>query len=160
MTIFVLVAIVVPLFVVAVDIFNPPEASACVKQGCNAFFWMSHTEHWVGHQPGDPLRTLFTEADRYNLGDTTLLNALKLKFPRSCQPSLKWAVYALLQQGVAARLNVSNPNINYSVSGTQVTTLVNNALASGNAIKMLRATRSLISWNSLGCPFDNCKPHK
>ena len=150
-SIFVLVAVVVAAFVISVNIFSPSIAEACRDQGCAVSFWKSHTSNWVGHNPGDTLRTLFTGADKYNLGGTALINALGWNVT-SCNP-VTMAAKILLREGVAAKLNVSNPGVDYHLSGSQVTIMVNNALASGNPLTMYNAQRLLDRYNNAGCPF-------
>ena len=155
--IFVLIAVIVSSFVVAVNVFNPTAVLACRDQGCNASFWKDHTDLWVGHNPGDTLRTVFSEADKYQLGDITLLAALGGFKWGSC-PFIYSSLVAwlLLREGVAASLNVSNPEIDYHLSGTRVVQMVNDALASGNTLTMLSTLGLLIRWNNAGCPF--CHP--
>lgn len=57
---------------------------------------------------------------------------------------------SLLREGIAGRLNVSCPDIDYHVSGGHVTEIVNNALHSGDRDTIIGATHSLRNWNSVG----------
>jgi hypothetical protein len=152
-SIFLLAAVVVSSFVIAVNVFNPSKVAACRDQGCSAGYWRNHTDKWVGYETDTLVRELFSEADRYNLGGTTLINALNNNWGYGCWTPVGMAARALLRQGVAARLNISNPEVDYRVSGSQVIQIVNNALASGNIWTICNAARLLDSYNNAGCPF-------
>jgi hypothetical protein len=154
-SIFVLVAVVVSSFLVAVNLINPTPIEACHDQGCNVLFWKDHTARWSGYEPDQALRILFSVADKYQLGDTTLLEALGFNWFFGGSASVI-AAKILLREGVAARLNASHPDIDYHISGSQVIQMVNDALASGNPLTMLRVAGSLAMWNNAGCPF--CQP--
>lgn len=149
-SIFVLVAIVVSSFLVAVNVFNPTAAEACHDQGCNVSFWQTHTDKWVTIGPWSHLNLLFSGADLYQLGGTTLLNALAWNvLPIKVRDAAKM----LLREGIAARLNISNPDISYHLTTFQVTEMVNNALASGNLLTIVQVTKTLNNYNNLHCPF-------
>ena len=146
------VIIVASASIVAVNVFCPDQALACRDEGCNVYFWKCQQDYWVRYNANDTVRTLFSEAERYKLGSGTLIVSLGFN-GYYCYTRESIAARILLRQGIAAKLNVSNPQIDYHVSGTSVTKMVNEALASGNAIKMLKVARSLYQWNNAGCPF-------
>jgi hypothetical protein len=153
-SIFVLVAIVVASSVIAVNVLNPGGAEACRDQGCNVVFWKDHTTKWVGHNPSDTVITLFSGADKFHLGDSILISALGNNWNYCDNTPAEKAAKALLKVGIAARLNVSNPAIDYHVSGGTVTKMVNDALASGNIVTMESTQNLLHSWNNAGCPLN------
>ena len=149
-----LVTIMVASSVIATGVSNPAAASADADQGCNAFFWGTHTNLWVELRTDDPVSTLFAETAGYNLGNTTLLNALKFRFGIHKPTAKTLAAMFLVQQGVAARLNVAYPEVNYHASATQVDQMVNNALVSGRPVVMILEALELARWNNSGCPLE------
>jgi hypothetical protein len=152
-SIFVLVAIVAASSVIAVNVMNPGGAEACRDQGCNVYFWKTNTTLWSGHTTSEPLRHLFSEADRYNVGDTSLLNVLFDRWSFNTTNQLDVDARGLLKQGVAAKLNTSCSAIDYHVSGSQVTQMVNDALKGSNHHNMYVLRETLDTWNNAGCPL-------
>jgi hypothetical protein len=154
----IVLVVVVASLVVAVNLINPTPVEACRNQGCTCDFWKCHPDKWVGHCPDEHLDNLFSGANCYHVGDCGLLNALEgiehfiqpPDPPVIHPPDFTFIVGSLLTEGIAARLNVSCPDIDYHVSGGHVTQIVNDALHSGNHITITNVTNLLRGWNNAG----------
>lgn len=88
--------------------------------------------------------------DSYGLDSATLLQALDFKGGSSN----KDAARILLRSAVAALLNASHPNVDYSLTTAEVINQVNAALASGNRNTMLSLADKLDRYNNRGCPLN------
>ena len=86
------------------------------------------------------------------LGNNSLIEVLGFNWGNSYS-SAYYAVCDLLREGVADKLYVANPCIDYHYSGTNVIQMVNAALASGNHNKMHSVTQLLCQWNNAYNPF-------
>jgi hypothetical protein len=144
----IVLVVVVSSLVVAVNLINPTPIEACHDQGCSVYYWKCHTDKWVNHNPYDCLHDVFFQSDRYGVGRCNLITTLGL-IENFINP-IHFDVGDLLKEGIAAKLNVSCPDIDYHYSGTQVNHIVNDALWSGNHITITNVTNSLRGWNNRG----------
>jgi len=60
----------------------------------------------------------------------------------------------LLRAAVAALLNSTSPNVDYTMTTAEVINAVNAALASGDRDTMLKLAGELDADNNLGCPLN------
>jgi hypothetical protein len=93
---------------------------------------------------------VFDLPDAYGLDDTSLLDALSFRGG----PTDAAAARILLRQAVAALLNASNPDVEYTMTTAEIIADVNAALASGDRATMLELASELDSLNNLGCPLN------
>jgi hypothetical protein len=121
-------------------------------EGCTPGYWKQpqHLDSWVGFTPGQTLESVFDVPDAFGLDDVTLLQALSLQGG----PTTADAASILLRQAVAAILNAANPDVDYSLSVTEIVARVNAALASGDRSSILALAAELDRLNNLGCPLD------
>lgn len=121
-------------------------------QGCSPGYWKTHTSAWTptGYSPSQKINTVFSEANRYSLGNSTLLDALYF----SGGSDLQGAAKNLLRQAVAAALNASHSGVAYPRTPAEVVADVNAALASNNRTTMETLTSALDHDNNLGCPLN------
>jgi len=149
-----LVVLVLSLIVAMQPVF------ACTA-GCTPGFWKQeqHFEFWTGHSPGDPVGSVFDVPDDWDdlNGDgepDTLLDALKYKGG----PGPEGAARILLRAAVATLLNSAYDDANSAGWGwgwwtINLTTQVNDNLASGNRGGMLQLAQGLDGLNNMGCPL-------
>ncbi len=129
-------------------------ACVCIipGEGCTPGFWKNHTNIWppTGYSPGQTLESVFNVPDSLGIDNDTLMDALEY----GGGPGTLGMAKNLLRQAVAALLNSAHPDINYSMSTSQVISQVNAALASGSRSTMETLKNKLDMFNSLGCPID------
>ena len=82
--------------------------------------------------------------------DVTLLEALALKGGKSACGARE----TLLRAAVAAMLNAAHPDVDYSLTVSQVQAEVNAALASGDRKTMLALAARLDSFNNRFCELN------
>ena len=157
-SIFVLVAVVASSVIVAINVLNPGEIEACRDQGCSPNFWRDNPGAWLGHAADEAVNTVFSGADIYDVGNTTLYNVLKFRWNFSTSDPVAIEARSLLREAVTACLNVSHPDIDYHYAGTMVTSMVNDALASGDTLKMHTLTKLLLRYNNAICPLPPIVP--
>jgi hypothetical protein len=146
----VLVVLVLSLIVAVLPVF------ACTA-GCTPGFWKNlekHSDFWTDHSPGDTVGSVFGNAAIYGLGDDTLLEALQY----GGGPGPEGAAQILLRTAVATLLNVAYDEAQDFAWGwgwwhVNLTTRVNDALASGNRDTMIWLAEHLDGWNNQGCPL-------
>jgi hypothetical protein len=115
------------------------------NQGCTPGFWKNHTDAWVGFSPSDLVSSVFSNAAPYDVD--TLLQALHFKGG----PGVDGAKRILLRAAVAALLN--STSVNYPLTTSEVITMTDNALASGDRDTILSVASELDALNNLGCPL-------
>jgi uncharacterized repeat protein (TIGR01451 family) len=122
-------------------------------QGCTPGFWKNHPDCWEGYSPTQTIGSVFTIPgclSSCNLGGKTLTQALSFGGgPGNCG-----AAKILLRAAVAALLNASDGDINYSMSVSEVISQVNAKLATCNRAQMLWLASELDMYNNYGCPID------
>jgi hypothetical protein len=113
-------------------------------KGCTPGYWKQsqHFDSWF----------VYAQTDRYNTvfgvnafsSTFTLLQALAQG---------GGGIKALGRHSVAALLNAVSPNVDYPITSAQVISLVQAAVASGNA-NLIEATKNTLEkYNELGCPI-------
>ena len=98
---------------------------------------------WVGYSPDTLVSAVFSNAAPYDVD--TLLQALKLKGG----PGVDGAKQILLRAAVSALLN--STSINYPLTTSEIITMTDNALATGDRATMLSVASELDALNNLGC---------
>lgn len=109
-------------------------------EGCTPGFWRQahHYDSWAGFSPGDDYETVFGVDAIF---DATLGQAAKLG---------GGGEYALARHAVAALLNSTDPDVDYSFTTAQVIDLVQDAYATGD---FEDAKDMLADANEEGCPL-------
>ena len=115
------------------------------NQGCTPGYWKNHTDAWVGDSPSALVSSVFSNAAPYD-GDT-LLQALHLQGG----PGVDGAEQILLRAAVSALLN--STAVNYPLTTSEVITMTDNALATGDRGTILGVAAELDALNNLGCPL-------
>ena len=114
----------------------PPPPS----EGCTPGYWKQsqHFGNWTApYTPSTSFQSVFSVS-----GFGTLLNALGLQ---------GGGAQALARHGTAALLNAASSQVDYSMTTSQVITLVRTALQSGNATTIENAKNQLAALNESGC---------
>jgi hypothetical protein len=88
--------------------------------------------------------------DAYGLDNATLLQALSFQGGSGTTAGAR----ILLRVAVAALLNAAHPDVDYSLTTTDVINQVNAALASGSRSTMIQLKNQLDTYNNLGCPLN------
>lgn len=122
----------------------PPEDFA----GCTPGYWKNRGRRigsWAatGYTPGQSVDSVFSSASL----SMTLLEALNGGGGRG----LEGAEKILLRAAVAALLNASHPDVDYSMSAASIISEVNDALDSANRGTILSLATRLDDYNNLGC---------
>jgi len=130
----------------------PATSTPIPFQGCTPGYWkqQQHFDSWVVYTPGTKISSIFTVPGSINLGDKTFLQALSF----STGKQDKTGAETLLRAAVAALLNASNPNVDYSYTTTQIVDWVNAAMATGNRQTMLNLATQLDNANNYSCPLN------
>lgn len=115
-------------------------------QGCTPGYWKNHTTKWVGYTTGETVGSVFTGASPYD-GDT-LLAALSLQGGSG----VDGAKQILIRAAVSALLNSSA--VGYPLTTSQVISMTDTALASGDRATILTLASQLDADNNLGCPLN------
>lgn len=125
-------------------------------EGCTPGYWKNHEDAWgpTGYSPDDKLKDVFEEVENWPayapLKNKTLLEALE--FPGG--DTLREKAQILLRAAVAALLNASHPDVNYTMPVGDVIDEVNAALESQNKDTIINLATALDNDNNLGCPID------
>jgi hypothetical protein len=123
-------------------------------EGCTPGYWKQnqHLDSWVasGYSPSQTLESVFDIPDSYGLDNQSLRSALNFKGGFGTTAAAR----ILLRSAVAAVLNASHPDVEYSLTTAQVISQVNAALASGSGSAMLTLAAQLDQYNNLECPLN------
>jgi hypothetical protein len=122
-----------------------------VSEGCTPGFWKNHTDDWgpTGYSPSQTVESVFSEASSFpDLASATLLEALRFRGG----PGAEGGARILLRAAVAALLNASYPNLDFSDAPESVILNTNAALDSGDRQTMLSLAAYWDYHNNLGCP--------
>jgi len=120
-------------------------------EGCTPGFWKTHLNDWVGYTSTQRVDSVFASASVFPaLADDTLDTALS--YPGG--PGTSGGARILLRAAVAALLNESDPDVDYSVD--DVIGLVNAALSTQDRATMISLAGILDGANNGidGCPLD------
>jgi hypothetical protein len=93
---------------------------------------------------------VFDVPDGLGYDNTTLLEALNF----GGGSGVAGGARILLRSAVAALLNSSSPDVDYTMTTAEVIAAVNAALASGSRATMLTLAAELDTDNNLGCPLN------
>jgi hypothetical protein len=119
-------------------------------EGCTPGYWkvLQHHDSWIptGYETTDTLKDIFGP----NALDGTLLDGLNF----GGGSGVTGAKQILLRAAVAALLNASHPDVNYSLTELQVINQVTAALNTNNRGTMLTLANQLDAYNNLGCPLN------
>jgi hypothetical protein len=125
-------------------------------EGCTPGYWKGNADNWeavswVGYAPGDDFSIVFgipeqeLRANGKNVyTDPTLREALDANGS---------GINLLARSAVAALLNASNPNINFTMTEAEIIAAVQAAIAAGEEAIQTRGEQ-LDDDNNLGCPID------
>jgi hypothetical protein len=139
---------------------NPPPPTC--PEGCTPGYWKNHTDSWVVYSPEDLIGNVFGLWDDWfnlreelsDIADYTLLEALNFKGG----PGIEGAAKILLRSAVAALLNASHPDIDYSQTEELVLSIRLLFSADENPLKeredFIFISGKLEGWNELLCPLD------
>ena len=122
-----------------------------LAEGCTPGYWKTHLNDWVGYAPGARVDSVFASASVFpSLADDSLVTALG--YPGG--PGASGGARILLRAAVAALLNESHPDVEYSIDG--VIGLVNAALSTQDRATMISLGGILDGANNGidGCPLE------
>jgi cysteine-rich repeat protein len=122
-----------------------------LAEGCTPGYWKNHLNDWVGYAPGARVDSVFASASVFpGLADDSLVTALG--YPGG--PGASGGARILLRAAVAALLNESHPDVEYSIDG--VIGLVNAALSTQDRDTMISLGGILDGANNGidGCPLE------
>jgi hypothetical protein len=121
-------------------------------EGCTPGYWKQsqHFDSWFGYTPNQTLESVFDVPDGLGYDNTTLLEALNF----GGGSGVAGGARILLRSAVAALLNSSSPDVDYTMTTGEVIAAVNAALASGSRATMLTLAAELDTDNNLGCPLN------
>lgn len=131
----------------------PPPAEETGDEGCTPGYWKNHTGSWAaaGLSPGQSTSSVFSGANGFpSLGSQTLLQTLQGGGGSGSLGAAK----ILLRAAVAALLNASHPDVDYTRSSSSIVSGVNAALTSNNRDTMLALATKLDNDNNGGCPLN------
>jgi hypothetical protein len=131
----------------------PPPVEEEGDEGCTPGYWKNHADSWAaaGLSPGQTTSSVFSGAIAFpSLGSQTLLQSLQ---GGGGSGSLGGA-RILLRAAVAALLNASHPDVDYTRSASSIVSEVNAALTSNNRDTMLALASELDADNNGGCPLN------
>ena len=122
------------------------------NEGCTPGYWkaIQHWDSWVGYTPNQTLESVFDVPNSLGYDNTTLVQALEF----GGGSGISGGARILLRAAVAALLNSSSPDVDYTLTTAQVIAAVNAALASGDRDIMLDLAGDLDADNNLGCPLN------
>jgi hypothetical protein len=135
---------------------TPPPTTAL---GCTPGYWKQsqHFDSWVatGYAPTMLIGSAFSNAGLYSLAGKpfaryTLLDGLQMKGGSG----VVGATQILMRAAVSALLNASSSSLNYAYTKSQVVSMVNTALASGNRDAIIIAATKLDIANNARCPLN------
>jgi hypothetical protein len=121
-------------------------------QGCTPGFFKNHLSAFTSpYTPTTEVGTVFSGFATTGFATETLLDALQ----GDGGPDLAGAEQILLRAAVAALLNAANPSVSYALTVSEITSLVNTAVASGDRSTILSLASRLDAFNngSGGCPL-------
>jgi hypothetical protein len=121
-------------------------------EGCTPGYWkaIQHWDSWVGYTPNQSLESVFDVPNSLGYDNTTLVQALEF----GGGSGISGGARILLRAAVAALLNSSSPDVDYTMTTAQVIAAVNAALASGDRNVMITLAGELDADNNLGCPLN------
>ena len=133
---------------------TPPPPPPLVA-GCTPGYWKQshHFDSWpMGYTPNRLIGTVFsgTTAAPYNLGGTTMVNALQ----GDGGPTIVDAARILLRAATAAVLNSASTSFSYPLTTAQIVAQVNGALATQNRATILNLATTLDRYNNARCPLN------
>ena len=133
---------------------TPPPPPPLVA-GCTPGYWKQshHFDSWpMGYAPNRLIGTVFsgTTAAPYNLGGTTMVNALQ----GDGGPTIVDAARILLRAATAAVLNSASTSFSYPLTTAQIVAQVNGALATQNRATILNLATTLDRYNNARCPLN------
>lgn len=117
-------------------------------EGCTPGFWKNHPAAWQGHATDDLVADVFAEAASYDVGDATLMEALRFRGGGGVEGGAR----IMLRAAVAGLLNASSDEVMYPVTLADLIDEVNLALASGSRNQMIGLGSEIDVDNNLGCP--------
>ncbi|MDF2773050.1 MAG: type sorting protein [Geminicoccaceae bacterium] len=122
------------------------------EEGCTPGYWKNHEDSWTGtgFATNQTLESVFDVPDGLGLDNTTLHQALGF----GGGPGTLGGAQILLRAAVAALLNASHPDVDYTMTTAEVIAAVNAALASNDRDTMLALAGALDEDNNLGCPIN------
>ena len=138
------------LGVLRVPLPQDPEPPG--EEGCTPGYWKNHTDSWAGtgFSPGQTTGSVFAAASAFSsLASQTLLQSLQ----GGGGPGTLGGARILLRAAVAALLNASHPDVEYTRTPSEVISDVDAALASNDRATMLALAAELDEDNNLGCPL-------
>jgi hypothetical protein len=126
---------------------NPPGG-----QGCTPGYWKNHIDEWSapGYSPDRRLKTIFGSELLGDVGQDTMLEALKYKGG----PTLVDAQRILLRHAVAGILNRHHPDVSYALSIPFIVDGTTAALDTNDREVILAHKDAIESQNELGCPLN------
>jgi hypothetical protein len=127
--------------------FTVTVPSCPTLQGCTPGYWKNHTSAWQCYTTDQTVGSVFTGVDA-SLSGETLLQALQ----GGGGTGLVGAETILLRAATAALLNACR--LNYPLGQTQIISMVNAALATGDRTQILALATTLDNYNNLGCPLN------
>jgi hypothetical protein len=129
-----------------------PSPPAAGREGCSPGYWKTHIGSWgpTGYLTSRALSTVFSPTGLGTLGSTTLLQALQGGGGSTLEAKKK----ILLRAATAALLNAAHPSVSFGRSPADVVSVVNTALTSGSATKVISLAEALDRDNNQGCGLD------
>ena len=121
-------------------------------QGCTPGYWKNHLDSWAvtGYAPTQTLESVFDVPDGLGYDNVTLHQALSF----SGGSGVSGASRILLRAAVASLLNSAHPDVDFTMSTSDVIAAVNAALANNDRATILDLASSLDTDNNLGCPLN------
>lgn len=136
-----------------------PTTTPTAGTGCTPGYWKNHPKSWVGLSPnqtvtsaGFTVPALPDGSNGSTLSSSSLVQALAFQGG----PTINGAAQILLRAAVAARLNLSNPSLNYPAPPGPTAILmanVNAKLNSGSRDAILTLATQIDTANNIGCPL-------
>ncbi|HSK17625.1 MAG TPA: hypothetical protein VK912_00685 [Longimicrobiales bacterium] len=122
------------------------------EEGCTPGYWKNHEASWAatGYSPAQLAGSVFALGGYPTLASNTLLESLSNKGG----PGADGAASILIRAAVAALLNASSPDVDYTMTAAEIIAAVDAALASNDRETMLSLAADLDYDNNLGCPLN------
>jgi hypothetical protein len=136
---------------ILLEFFNSPIVTTG-SEGCTPGYWKQtqHYDSWFGYTPGQTLESVFDVPDALGYDNVSLVGALGF----GGGSGVAGGARNLLRAAVAALLNSSSPDVDYTLTTAEVIAAVNAALASNDRDTMLDLAGDLDADNNLGCPLN------
>lgn len=122
----------------------PPPPPPPSGEGCTPGYW-KQSQHFDSYPAPYTYASSFNGTFGVSTMYTTFVNALSAK---------GGGVGALARHGTAALLNAQSSAVDFGMTPAQVITLVHDAIASGNAVRIESAHVRLAEMNEYGCPLN------